>query len=76
MRNVVFIEKGTAWKLTCAEGKNTNRKELKTLTLSQEETNTRVILHCLYGQKHGYKYVRIKSPDANVLFTLFISLCS
>ena len=32
--------------------------------------NLRIILYCKYAAVHGYKYVRVKSPDSDVFFLL------
>ena len=37
---------------------------------SQEETDSRVILYCLYGKQQEYFYVRIKIPDTDIFLIL------
>ena len=69
-RNVILICEGKAFKLTSVDGKKTDRQELHSLSSTQEETDSRVILYSKYGQDQGYKYIRVKSPDTDIFFIL------
>ena len=44
--------------------------EIPTLKSSHGEMDSHVILHCEYGRGQGDCYVRVKSPESNVLFIL------
>jgi len=37
---------------------------------TQEETDSQIILYCLYAKEAGYKFVRVTSPDSSVFFIL------
>ena len=38
------------------------------LKSSQEETDTHVILYCMYAKQKGFKNVRIRTPDSDIFF--------
>lgn len=40
------------------------------MTSTQEETNTRVVLYCKHAENKGYKFVKVKRPDSDILFIL------
>jgi len=69
-RSVILICEGTAYQLTSEDGETTEKKEIETLRSTQEETDSRVVLYCMYGKDKGYQYIRIKSPDSDVFFIL------
>jgi len=69
-RNVIRICEGTAYQLTSEDGKTTEKKEIETLLSTQVETDSRVVLYCMYGKEKEYQYIRIKSPDSDVFFIL------
>jgi hypothetical protein len=69
-RKVVCICEGQAFSLTSEDGEKTMVTEIHTLRSSQEETDSRVILYCKYGEDMGYKYVRVRSPDSDIFFIL------
>ncbi len=69
-REVTVICDGTAYNLTSEDGKVTKREEVHQLKSSQEETDSRVILYCLYANTLGYDYIRIRSPDSDIFFIL------
>jgi len=37
---------------------------------TEEETDSRIILYCLYAKEAGYKFLRVTSPDSNAFFIL------
>ena len=37
---------------------------------NQEETETRIVIYCKYGNDQGYKYITVRSPDTDVFFIL------
>ena len=63
------MHEGTTYKLQSVEDK-VHREEVPELKSSQEESDTRIALSADYGSKHGYDFVRIKSPDSDVFFIL------
>ena len=69
-RNVILIVEGAAYHLTSEDGKTTEKTEIESLRSTQEETDSRVVLYCMYGKDKGYQYIRIKSPDSDVFFIL------
>ena len=69
-RKVIIICEGAAYQLTSEDGQSTATMEIETLRSSQEETDSRVVLYCMYGKNKGYEYIRIKSPDSDVFFIL------
>ena len=69
-REVTLICEGTAYLLTSEDGLSTTKMEIASLTSTQEETDTRVVLYCKYAQNKRYKYVRVKSPDSYIFFIL------
>ena len=44
--------------------------EIPELESNQEETDTRVILYCMYAKKNGYKNIVVRSPDSDIFFIL------
>ena len=68
-RQCVLICDGTAHKLV-SDDQRTSREILHGLTSTQEETDSRIILYCKYGEQQGYKYIRVKSPDTDVFYIL------
>ena len=54
--------------MSSPDGVYTDRKELS--NSSQEKTDSRVIVYCLYGKQQGYLYVCVKSPDTDIFFKL------
>ena len=68
-REVTIIDQGRAFQITQTSGKVTKR-EIVSLYSTQEETDTRVVIYCLYAVEKGYKYVRVRSPDSDVFFIL------
>ena len=50
---VILICEGTAYQLTSEDGKTTDKKEIETLRSTQEETDSRVVLYCMYRKERG-----------------------
>lgn len=69
-RKFIFICETKAYLITSDDGKTTHKEELKDLTSSQEETDSRVVLYLKYAEQKQYKFVRVKSPDTDVFFIL------
>lgn len=68
-KKIITVCKGKAYKLETNGGKVT-ALEIPSLSSTQEETDTRVILYCSYAHEQGYRYVRIRSPDTDIFFIL------
>ena len=66
----MLICEGSAYLLTSDDGCVTRKTKIPTLTSSQEETDSRVILYCKYGMDKGYQYIRVKSPDSDIFMIL------
>ena len=62
-RKIVMTFGEKAFHLTSENGKKTVKSEVESLSSTQEETDSRVILYCFYAKEQGYRYVRVKSPD-------------
>ena len=56
--------------MTSSDGLTVSATELHSLTSSQEETDTRVILYALSGASNGYEVVKVRSPDSDIFFIL------
>ena len=69
-RKVVLICEGDAVCYTSDDGIKTKRIPLDVLKSTQEETDTRIILYCLYAQDQGYKIVHVRTPDSDIFFIL------
>lgn len=67
-RNVIMICEGQANAISTVDGKKTVLKEIPELYSTLEETDSRVILYCLYAKENLYKYVRIRTPDSDIFF--------
>ena len=67
-RKLVVVVEGHAYMLSTDDGTTIKKSEITSLRSTQEETDTRIILYCLYGQEIGYEVIRIRSPDSDVLF--------
>lgn len=67
--DVTLICQGKAYRF-CSDGKSTVTEEVASLESTQEETDSRVILYCLYAKERGFKYVRVRSPDSDIFFIL------
>ena len=69
-RSVTLICEGRAYCLSSEDGRTTLKTEIRSLASTQEETDSRVILYCIYGKENGYKIVRVKSPDSDIFSIL------
>ena len=69
-RKVTLICEGDAYCYTSDDGIKTQRTVLPGLKSTQEETDTRVVLYCLYAQEQGYKIVQVRTPDSDIFFIL------
>lgn len=66
---VILICEGQGYQFT-SDGKTTSCQEVPTLMSTQEETDSRVILYCMYAKERGFKTIRVQSPDTDILFIL------
>ena len=66
----LLICEGDAFCYTSDDGIKTERRSLDVLKSTQEETDTRIILYCLYAQDQGYKIVHVRTPDSDIFFIL------
>ena len=69
-RKVILICDGKAFRFTSVDGVHTMREDLTSLDSDQEETDSRVVLYCKYGEELGYKFITVRSPDTDVFFIL------
>ena len=69
-RKVIIVCEGKAYKLTSLDGVHTLRENMPDLDSNQEETDTRIVIYCKYGNDQGYKYITVRSPDTDVFFIL------
>ena len=65
-RKVILICDGKA----SVDVVHTMREDLTSLDSDQEETDSRVVLYCKYGEELGYKFITVRSPDTDVFFIL------
>ena len=70
-RGLILICEEEAFHLHITDGKNTNSQKVSKLKSSKEETDTHVILYCIYAKQKGYKSVRLRTPDSDIFFYLF-----
>ena len=69
-RKVVLICEGDAYCYTSDGGIITERTMLDEIKSTQEETDTRVTMYCLYAQDQDYKIVQVRTPDSDIFFIL------
>ena len=74
-RYIIVVVEGTATKLFSDDGHVTITEEICTLTSTQEETDSRIILYAMYAAANGYTAAKIRSPDSDVFFIL-LNFCS
>ena len=67
-RKVVMVAEGHCYLLESTNGEVVTNTEIDSLFSDQEETDSRIILYCLYAQDQGYATARIRSPDSDVFF--------
>ena len=65
-RKIVMTFGEKAFHLTSEKRKKTVKSEVESLSSTQEETDSRVILYCFYAKEQGYRYERVKSPDTDI----------
>ena len=54
-----------------SDGANTSSVKIRALRSTQEKTDSRVILYCMFAREKGFQYVRVNSPpDTDILFIL------
>ena len=68
-RVVILTCEGEAYEILVEEWQ-ASCKKITSLKSSQEETDTRVVLHCKYGKENGFKYARVRSADSDIFFIL------
>jgi len=68
-REVVLVYEGCAYMLR-STGETMSCVEIESLQSNQEETDTRVVLYCMYAQNKGYAIARVKTPDTDIFFFL------
>ena len=64
-RQVILICEGEAYHFTSDDDSTT----VDVLRSAQEETDTRVVLYCLYAKEQGYKTVQVRT-DSDFFFSL------
>ena len=69
LKEKTFIREGIANSIKLADSVVCS-EEITELRLNQEETDTRIILYCLYAKEQAYQEVLIRTPDSNVFFIL------
>lgn len=67
-REVVLVYEGSAYMLR-STGDAMSCVEIESLQ-SDQETDTRVVLYCLYAQEMLYSTARVKTPDTDIFFIL------
>ena len=68
IRGLIQIYEKEGSHVHSTDGKNTNSGKVTELKFSQEETDTRINLYCMYAKQKGYKNVRIRTPDSDIFF--------
>lgn len=69
-RKVTLICDGVGYCYTSLDGEKTARTRLEEMQSTQEETDSRVVLYCMYAKEQGYKIVQVKTPDSDIFFIL------
>lgn len=69
-RKVVLTCEQEAFLLRSEDGTTMSKTPIPEINSSQEETDSRLVLHCAYAKKNGYNYARVKSPDTDIFFIL------
>jgi hypothetical protein len=64
---VILIKEDEAFHICGNEGEAESIPELRS---NQEETDSRVVLYCVYAANEGYQYVRVRSPDSDIFWIL------
>ena len=66
----MVIVKNRAYELMSVNGCTVQRREIVELMSTHEETDTRVVIYAMYGEKEGYAAVKVRSPDTDIFFIL------
>ena len=69
-RKLFMIEDGYAHCISSDDGNVTECTDIPELASTQEETDTRVVLYCIFAKDKGYRYARVKTPDTDIFFIL------
>uniref|UniRef100_A0A0L8GAB4 Uncharacterized protein n=1 Tax=Octopus bimaculoides TaxID=37653 RepID=A0A0L8GAB4_OCTBM len=69
-RSEVSADILTGYEKLTSDGHNTFCQEICSLECSQEETDTHVILYCMYAKERGCTSVCMRSPDSDIFFIL------
>ena len=67
-RNIILVCVNKAYLLTSAGGIAADSTQVTTLETNQDETDTQVIIYCLYAKERGYENIWVRSPDSDVFF--------
>ena len=62
-RREILIENGEAFDIA-------QKENIPSLWSNQEETDSRIILFCIYATEQGYQYARVRSPDGDKFWIL------
>ena len=62
-RSVILIKNGETFNI----GQEENIPGFKS---NQEETDSRVVLYCIYAAEQEYQYARVRSPDSDIFWIL------
>ncbi|KAK3107392.1 hypothetical protein FSP39_013623 [Pinctada imbricata] len=70
-REIYFVYKQSCYRLTSPQGSEVVLEEIKYLGSSQEEADTRIILHCMnISNLEGPPIIHVRSPDTDVFVLL------
>lgn len=71
-RNVLFVCGRNCVSLSSSDGRTTTAEDIEALRSSQEEADTRIVLHCLHIASHSTHETTIivRSPDTDVFILL------
>ena len=72
-RKVILICNGEAYSFTTEDGESIRCSSVVELNSYQEDTNTRVVLYCLYAMK-GYRTVQVHTPDIFFILLHYIHM--
>lgn len=69
-QNIFFILSDKCYKLSSRDGENVDVVPVEDLFSSQEEADSRIILHCVYAKQAEARNIIVRSPDTDVLVLL------
>ena len=70
-KRIFFVVENTCVQLSSEDGITTDSKPMHELNSSQEEADTKLILHCLYAAQHATtEELVVRSPDTDVFLLL------